>query len=213
LKKHIKWFLPFLLILLIVVICVWKANHSSNANGVKKKNGSENITAKLPKTNPDTSIAELNTIEDPTYKVKVPKKAHAFLIRNQRVHLYSNDQLAIKTGTFEDKVPSDIRFILVPDFIDLTTQEKTQLQQWVKEKKMVLFFGANVDAKNVLSILNVDKEAVKIQANATLYQAVYGYGYSLGYKANVPLFLFVNTTDNDSLTSNIARFIYEKRGF
>ncbi|PGK51296.1 hypothetical protein CN918_26255 [Priestia megaterium] len=209
-KKHVKWFIPVLLLLLIIVLCFWKWNHS---NVAPQKNGSENKTTTLPKANTNTATEKLNNLDDPTYNVKIPDKAYAFLIRNQRVRLYSNDQLSITTGTFEDKIPPDVRFILVPDFIELTTQEKTQLQQWVKEKKMVLFFGTNVDAKNVLSILNVDKEAVKIQANATLYQAVYGYGYSLGYKENVPLFLFVNTTDNTQLASNISRFIYEKRGF
>jgi len=209
LKKHLKWLIPafFIVVALIYVLyTVWAPSDKHDKNDTPATESTSNETNDNP---------TLDTTQTPKGKVTLPKKAHVFLVKNNEITLASTDKVDVTTGTLNDKLPKDTRFVLIPASMHLTDAEKSHLQAWVKEKVIVLFFGADVQPKDVLGNLNVEPETNKLQASVPLYYFAYGYGYSYGYKGNVRLFGQTqnNTLSNESIANSLAQLVYDERGF
>lgn len=208
-KFHLKWIVSVVIVLVCIIALFFVYYHPNTSS----LNSESSPVAKTSTDSFANGKVTLNNLQKALYKVNVPSKANVFMIKNNEIQLINDDELIVKQGTFTDKVDNDTRFILVPDDINLTIQEKTQLQKWVNEEKVVLFFGTNVQPNKVFSILNVNQTPISPQTDAaTLYYKAYGYGYSYQYRADIPIFMMTNLKDA-SLTSYLHEFLYENRGF
>ena len=195
----------------IVLLVIIASGITAYALGKHKKE--KDPVSPTNEINSSSSETTLDNIDKPPNKVDVPNKAHVFVVKNEHFTLESNSQLEVTTGKIGDTLQKDVRFVILADDTKLSENDKTQLQTWVKEKKMVLFVGGDVDGTVALEQLGVNKKEIKVQANADLYHNAYGYGYSYGYGANMPLFMMTNSKEESDMLSFLPRFLYEKRGF
>lgn len=195
----------------IVLLVVIASSITLYALGKHKKE--KDPVSPTNEINSSSSETTLNTLDKPPHEVDVPEKAHVFVVKNNKFTLESSSQLEVTTGKIGDKLKKEIRFIILPDDTKLSENDKKQLKQWIKDKKMVLFVGGDVDGTVALEQLGVNKKEIKVQANADLYHNAYGYGYSYGYRANMPLFMMTNSKEENDMISFLPRFLYENRGF
>lgn len=202
-KAKIIWGIVLLVVIASSIAIYTLGKHKKEKDPVSPTN----------EINSSSSETTLNTIDKPPHEVDVPDKAHVFVVKNSHFTLESNPQLEVTTGQIGDKLKKNVRFIVLPDDTKLSESDKKQLQNWVKDKKMVLFVGGDVDGTVALEQLGVNKKEIKVQANADLYHNAYGYGYSYGYGANMPLFMMTDGNEESDMLSFLPRFLYENRGF
>lgn len=207
-----KWKITGFLILLVSVVFLVAAVVVSSPEKEKEKESPTPLplTSQIPDGSTQTTI---DTLPKGPNEVDVPDKAVVHVIKGGWLELSSNDSLTVSSGTLEEDVPKNARFVLVPDSLTLGQKDIEKLKEYLDEKRTVLFYGKKVDAQAVLAHLGVEEEPIVLESNATLTNFLYGYGYSEEYGAFMQVFSPSNTVDEEVLTSYVETFVFNKRGY
>jgi len=116
-----------------------------------------------------------------------------------------NDEIAFTELSLDDarnEIPSDIRFLLINDSISVP---KATLEQWIKKKKVVLFYGEDVSPEEIEKKFGVDfnLENILIQSSIKIPFILFGYGYSQSNERETVWFL----NGNKDMSSSVLTFI------
>lgn len=139
----------------------------------------------------------------------VNSKASVFVIGSDTFE--SNEFAQFTNGTWGDKLPKDVRFVLISDKLTISSEDEVLIQKWVSEKKVVMFYGEDVKITDVQEKISMDIGEVNIGSDAEFLYLIYGYGFAETYQQYMPIFLGSNSADG--LQDKITSFLYSKRGF
>lgn len=121
--------------------------------------------------------------------------------------------LQLTEGNWEKPLSKDIRFVLIDQKEELSKEKQKVLQNWLKEDKVVIFYGEKVQPEEVKEKLGMEIQAINVQSDASFDfpYLLYGYGFSNTYEQYVPIFLGSNTFDN--FEEKIANFLIKNQNF
>lgn len=118
--------------------------------------------------------------------------------------LESNVENKIEIVQFDwDIEPSNInetiRFIIISNEEEITDKKQAIIQGLIKQKKIVFIFGRNQTPKEVQRKIGIDFEPISIESEPPVDHPLYGYGYSIKYKKNMPFFFGSNIKSDSAL--------------
>ena len=109
---------------------------------------------------------------------------------------------------FGEKIKDQGRFILIDDTLKLTPQHQEQIQEWIDEKRVVLFYGDDIDEKTFSKRIGKDIDTTVTQSNIEQYFTLLGYGYSFKFQKNMLLFL---SSNSPGLSANtVQQYLFEQ---
>jgi hypothetical protein len=157
----------------------------------KEKNSSE-LEQKTEKKKDDLEgIIDYTDAEDTKEKVDSISSLSLSVIGENS---FQETKATIETISWED-TPSH-RFILVPMTENIDEGKQEKMQKWIKENKVVLFYGDKVNPNVVKDRIGLDFDVFEFKGNVDVTYMLYGYGYSEKEKKKMPLFLGSNSTES-----------------
>lgn len=121
----------------------------------------------------------------------------------------SQSAIQFTSYKWKDKIPASTRFVLIPYEPTIKEEYRTWLQQLIKEKKVVLFYGNNVEPSVVSAHVKESIDTPEIHSSMSFSFLVFGYGYSPSYKQNVSYFT-AGSPDEPDVNGKVVAFLEEK---
>lgn len=155
----------------------------------------------------DGVVSYVDTDEKPS----APKdQANAWVIDGKEFE--KNELTLFETANWDTNLPDKSRFILIPHEKEIDSDQTAIIQQWIKDKKTVLFYGFDVNLEKTKEKIGLEEmEIIDVKSDYALPYLLYGYGYSEVHKQNMPVFLSSNTDQN--IDGKIASFLFKESDY
>lgn len=155
----------------------------------------------------------INPLEEDTTKETTKQNEEKMVVAFVGEKWENQEQVSFVKGDWNNSLPKDSRFVLIPQEENISKEKQAMLQTWLKDDKVILFYGENVQPEEVKEKLGMEIGTIEVKSDASFDfpYLLYGYGFSMTYEQYLPIFLGSNTYTG--FEEKIANFLIKNKNF